>query len=143
MGPEPPLTQLGRALNEVDELKTTVADLTRTIDTERGTTRRYRLTLVFLSVLGLLNLVGLFFAYRAADDAGTTSSTLESCLLPDGDCYRDLAERGIQGGVRGIRFQYCVLSRDPATRTAAVMDHCVQLAYPDVENIIDLVKEGQ
>lgn len=164
---EPPLTQLGRALNEIDELKvtvkeatTTVADLASVINTEGQTSFRWRFTMAVLIPLTVLILVGLIFNYAAADRAraaarraGDIAYTINDCLFPKGTvtavgvikgkCFEEQAAKGIQGSVRNVRFQYCALSILPENRTDAALDVCVRKAFPDVENIVELVKEDE
>jgi hypothetical protein len=164
---EPPLTQLGRALTEVDELKETLrgaektaARLVGVINTERATRFRFRFTMgvlvpLTLAILGVLvlNLVVLGQTKKAAKRAGDIAYTINDCLFPKGtvtavgvikgECFEEQAAKGIQGSVRIIRFQYCALSILPEGRTPAVMDVCVRKAFPDVDNIVTLVKEDQ
>lgn len=125
---EPPLTQLGRALTEVDELKTTVEGLTGVLNTERATTRRFRLNMGGLAVLLVLNLIGTSFAYRSAHDAKDVADTLSDCLIVGGRCYEQLARSGTLGSNRLIDFNACFFLIQPDARTPADKDKCKKQA---------------
>lgn len=121
---EPPLTQLGRALHDVEELKLTVEDLTSVLNTERATTRRFRLNMAGLAILLLLSLVLMTFTYQAAHDSNTVSRTLSDCLIVGGDCYENLARSGTLGSNRLIDFNACFFLIPPDERTPADKDKC-------------------
>lgn len=124
MSPDPPLTQLGRALTEVDELKVTVDRLTTVLSTERATTKRFRYNMAGLAVLLALNLVGVSFAYKAADDAKSVADTLSDCLIVGGGCYEQLARNGQLGSNRLMDFNACFFLIPPEGRTPADKDRC-------------------
>lgn len=121
---EPPLTQLGRALAHVDELNQNVDRLTEVVNTERATRLRWRVTMVVLVVLSLANLVGLGFAYQAADNAQQTGHTLNDCLIPGGDCAARLAKEGRSGAVRQMDYQACWAAVPIERRNPEVFEDC-------------------
>lgn len=137
---EPPLTQLGRALTEVDELKTTVEGLTRVLNTERATTRRFRANMAGLVVLLVLNLIGITFTYQAAHRAKDVSETLQDCLVVGGKCYEQLARSGTLGSNRLIDFNACFFLIAPDDRLPADKDKCKKLAD---DAFFDNLKQAQ
>lgn len=140
---EPPLTALGRALNEAEDLKKTVDHLTHVIDTERQTTHRFRFNMSGLAVILVLILVAVTFAANAANDAKGVGRRLDDCLLVSRDydsCYQQLIRQNQSGAVRSLKFQYCALRIPVELRTEDVMDGCVLAAYPDIPNILTVLK---
>lgn len=128
MSSDPPLTQLGRALTEVDELKVTVDQLTTVLSTERATTKRFRANMAGLAVLLLLNLAAVSFAYKAADDAKNVGDTLKDCLVVGGACYEQLARNGQLGSNRLMDFNGCMFLIEPAARTLGDIQACKKQA---------------
>lgn len=139
---EPPLTQLGRALTEVDELKDSVATLTTVLNTERQTSRRFRLNMIGLALLLVLNLVGMSFTYQAAHRAKEVGDTLQDCLVVGGDCYEQLARNGTLGSNRLMDFNACFFLIEPADRTASDTERCRKLADDNFFANVDKAIKG-
>jgi hypothetical protein len=121
---EPPLTQLGRALTEVDELKVTVNNLTNVLSTERATTKRFRYNMAVLSALVMINLIGTSFSFKAAHDAKLVADTLSDCLIVGGNCYEQLARNGQLGSNRVLDFNGCMFLIEPTVRVPADITKC-------------------
>lgn len=138
---EPPLTQLGRALDEVDKLKDSVATLTHVLNTERQTTRRFRFNMGGLAVLLVLVLVAVSFTYQAAHRAKDVSETLKDCLVVGGTCYEQLARNGQLGSNRLMDFNSCFFLIEPSKRTPADTELCRKQADDNFFANIDKAQE--
>lgn len=125
---EPPLTQLGRALYETEELRATVEHLTATINTERSTRFRFRLNMGGLALLMVMGIVIVSFTYQAANDAKQVGNTLEDCLVAGGGCYEKLARNGLLGSNRLMDFNACFFLIPPLDRNEADTARCREQA---------------
>lgn len=139
----PPRMPLSEAIAQVVGLQTDVERLAEAVEGSKQTERRFRWTLGGLGLMFMLQIAALGFLVGVGQDAKNSADTLNSCLIPGGECYKNLAQRGIQGSVRQLRFNYCAFSIVPDARTEQNMDQCVVAAYPDVEDILGLVKGGK
>lgn len=123
---EPQITLLGRYSAEVETLREHVDHLALVLDTERATSRRFRLNIGVLIFLSAANLFGLGFAYSAAHNAQQGSHTLQDCLIPGGGCAKRLAQQGVSGAVRQMDYQACWASVPIEARRPSVFEDCKQ-----------------
>jgi hypothetical protein len=142
-------TPLSTALTSIMDLQGEVEVLARVVSSTRETQEQAQRKITLLGValaliIGLfaINAVTLQNVRTAANASRTASTTLQDCLLSGGVCYAELAERGSQGSVRQMKFQACVLSQIPETRTTERLVACARKAYPEIENLEMQLKEA-
>lgn len=129
---ELPLTALGRVSHDVAQLTGVVGTLASVVNTERQTRRRFRVNIVALFILAAGNILGLTFAYRAANDAKKVANTLEDCLIPGGACAGRLAEQGKTGLVKQMDFQICWANTPAEQRSESLLERCKEDVLKDV-----------
>lgn len=77
-----------------------------------------------------------FAIFNTNDQAGKgiketrrIAERLESCTIPDGQCYKDLQKSGQGGLIRLVTYWDCALLTPPyPARNQALLDHCRSLA---------------